>query len=142
MPKSSMFVHLIWSTKNRKPLINKDLKTELLNFIESYCKENAIKIVAINCVEDHIHILISLGTGQMVAKIVRLIKGSSSFWVNKNNLSKIKFEWQTSYISVSLSLTSVSKVKQYISNQEEHHRKVTFQEEYDKFIKGYGLQEE
>ncbi len=142
MPKSSMFVHLIWSTKNRQPLINKELKVVLLGFIEHYCVENSIKILAINCVEDHIHILISLGTGQMVAKIIRLIKGASSFWINKNNLCTTKFEWQTSYISVSLSLTSVSKVKQYIANQEEHHRKATFQEEYDKFIKGYGLQEE
>lgn len=142
MPKSSMFVHMMWSTKNREPYINKELKPLLLKFIEQYGVDNSIRILAINCVEDHIHILISLGTGQMVAKIVRLLKGASSFWINKNKLSKFKFECQDSYISVTLSLTSVAKVKQYIANQEEHHREVTFLDEYTKFIKCYGLQDE
>ena len=142
MPQSSIFIHLIWSTKNRFPFITKDLKPQLLAFLKQYSIDNSIKIEAVNCVEDHIHILISLGTGQMVAKLVRLQKGASSFWINKNNLSKEKFEWQDSYIALSVSLTSVSKVKQYIANQEEHHRKTTFTEEYNKFMEGYNLKDE
>ena len=134
MPYTKVLIHFIWSTKNREHLISKELKPLLLHHI----KENSIKkeifIDTINCVSDHIHLLISLGTDQTIAKTSMLIKGESSFWLNKQNLIINKFEWQDEYIALSVSYSAVDKVRAYISNQEIHHKKKTFAEEYEEFI--------
>jgi REP element-mobilizing transposase RayT len=71
---------------------------------------------------------------------MQLIKGESSYWINKNRLTKEKFEWQNEYFAVSVSESMLDKVRDYIKNQEEHHRKKTFQEEYDEFISKYGFE--
>jgi putative transposase len=134
MPYTKVLIHFIWSTKNRQHLITKELKPLLLEHI----KENSIKkeifILALNCISDHIHLLVSLGTEQTIAKTAMLIKGESSFWVNKQNLLDTKFEWQDEYIALSVSYSASDKVKAYILNQEEHHRKKTFAEEYEEFL--------
>ncbi len=130
---------MMWSTKNRIPLISDDLKPKLLQHI----KENSIKkgfhIDFQNCVQDHIHILINLHPDQKLSDIIQLIKGESSFWINHNNLIKRKFEWQDEYIAVSVSESIVNRVRDYIKNQEEHHRKLTFMDEYNEFMKKYGF---
>ncbi len=137
MPYTKVLIHFIWATKNREHLIHKELKPLLLQHI----KENSIKkeifIDMLNCVSDHIHLLVSLGTEQTIAKIAMLIKGKSSFWVNKQKLSKSKFEWQDEYIALSVSFSAVDKVRAYISNQEIHHRKKTFAEEYEEFLNAH-----
>ena len=83
--------------------------------------------------------LVSVKGDQSISKLVMLIKGESSFWVNKNNLSKFKFEWQEEFIAVSVSESVVPKVREYIKKQEEHHKTKSFKEEYDLFIKNYGF---
>ena len=85
------------------------------------------------------HALISLGAEQTISKIVQLLKGESSFWINQNNLSKTKFEWQDDYFAVSVSESNLDKVREYIMNQEIHHSKKTFQQECDEFVKKYGF---
>ena len=77
---------------------------------------------------------------QTIQKIVQLIKGESSFWINKNNLIAEKFDWQDEYFAVSVSESVVDKVRNYIKNQEEHHSKKTFEQEYDEFIVKYGFE--
>jgi putative transposase len=134
-----VWIHYIWSTKNRMDFINSELKNKLLEHIKSNCKVKEIWLDTLNCTEDHIHMLISLGAEQTISKIVMLIKGESSYWVNKNKLSKIKFEWQTEYMAISVSESGVEKVREYIRNQVEHHRKKAFSEEYDTFMKKYGV---
>jgi len=84
-------------------------------------------------------LLISLGADQTIAKTIGLIKGESSNWVNKQNFGGVKFEWQEEYIALSVSSSIVDKVRIYIARQEEHHKKKTFAEEYDEFIKASGL---
>ena len=135
----NVYLHLIWSTKNRSKIITKELKPLLLNHIKSNSKKKGIFIVEINCVSDHIHILISLGSDQSIGKIVQLIKGESSHWVNQNKLVRGKFEWQDDYIAVSVSKSISDKVKKYIINQEEHHRKKSFIEEVEEFRKKYSF---
>jgi REP element-mobilizing transposase RayT len=76
-----------------------------------------------------------------MSKIMQLVKGESSFWINKQNLCNKKFEWQDEYFAVSVSESMLDSVRGYILNQEEHHRKKTYQEEYDEFITKYGFQE-
>lgn len=140
MPYTKVLIHFIWATKNREPLITKDLKPLLLQHI----KENSIKkeifIDTLNCVSDHIHLLVSLGTEQTIAKTAMLIKGESSFWANKQNLVKSKFEWQDEYIALSVSFSAIDKVRAYIANQETHHQKKTFSEEYEEFLEAHHFQ--
>ena len=93
----------------------------------------------LNCVDDHIHLLVSLGTEQTMAKVAMLIKGESSFWLNKQKLIKQKFEWQEEYIALSVSESAIAKVRAYIANQEEHHKKKTFIQEYEEFLKVHGF---
>ncbi len=81
----------------------------------------------------------SLGSDQSIAKVIGLIKGESSNWVNKQEFSNTKFEWQDEYIAISVSPSVVDKVRVYIFNQEEHHKKKTFADEYDEFIKASGV---
>jgi len=135
MPYIKIWIHLIFSTKNRKPLINKELKFEIIKHIKDNAKEKGIYIDFLNAVEDHIHLLISLGSDQKVSDIARLIKGESSHWINKNNLSGEKFEWQEEYIALSVSNSMINKVRKYIENQENHHKKMSFSEEYELLLK-------
>ena len=139
MPYIKIWIHLIFSTKNRDKLISKALKPKLLNHIRENAVKKEIYIDFINCVEDHCHILLSLGGSQSVSDMALLIKGESSNWVNKNKLSKVHFAWQEEYIAVSISESQVNRVRDYIKNQEEHHRVKSFSEEYDLFIKKYGF---
>ena len=139
MPYTKVMIHFIWSTKNRQPLINKELKPLLLNHIKENSIKKGIFIDCQNCVEDHIHQLISLGTEQTISKTAMLIKGESSIWVNRQNIIKHKFEWQDEYIALSVSESAIQKVRDYIARQEEHHKKKSFSQEYDEFLKIHGF---
>jgi len=121
---------------------------ESRQLVWKHIKENAIQkgiyIDFINGYEDHCHCLISLNINQSVDKVMQLIKGESSFWINKNrhlfpNLKGRKFEWQDEYFALSVSESVVDKVRNYIKNQEEHHKKKTFKEEYDEIIEKYNI---
>ncbi len=90
----------------------------MLEHIKSNAKKKGIFIIEINCVSDHIHILISLGSDQSIGKVVQLIKGESSHWINQNKLVRGKFEWQDDYIAVFVSKSILDKVRKYITNQE------------------------
>lgn len=140
MPFIKIWIHLIFSTKNRANLITNKLKPKLIAHIRENAELKNVYLDSINCVSDHIHLLISLKGDQSVSKITMLLKGESSHWVNDNNLTNYKFEWQDEYIAVSIGESSLSKVRKYIADQEKHHRKKTFAEEYEEFIKVYGFE--
>jgi len=130
-----IWVHLVFSTKNRERMITDDLKLKLLEHIKINAKEKELWIDSINCMADHMHVLISLGREQSVGKAAMLIKGESSFWINNNKLIAGKFVWQDDYYAVSVGEKGVNRLRNYIANQEKHHRKKSFQEEYDEIIK-------
>ena len=134
MPFTKVYIHYIWSTKKREPLITPELKPLLLKHIKENSLKKDIFITAINCVSDHIHLLVSLSKEQTIAKTAMLIKGESSFWINKQNLTKFKFEWQAEYIALSVQYNSIQQVVAYIGNQEEHHKKKSFTTEYNEFL--------
>lgn len=140
MPFIKIWIHLIYSTKNRAHLITKELKPVLLAHIKENAKSKDIYLDSVNCVSDHIHMLVSLKGEQSISKVTMLLKGESSFWINNNKLSNLKFEWQDEYLAVSIGESSLTKVRKYIADQEEHHKKKTFAEEYEEFIKVYGFQ--
>ena len=132
-------IHYIWATKNRYPSITAELKPILLEHIKDNANKKGIHIDTLNCVADHIHLLISLGTDQTVSKVAQLIKGESSYWMNQNNIVTDKFEWQDEYIALSVSESGLDKVRKYIMNQEAHHKLKTLAEEYEEFQKAYGF---
>lgn len=141
MPFLKVYIHFVWSTKNRVPyLATKELRQKVWNHIRENAKEKGIFIDFINGYSDHCHCLVSLGVDQTMQKVMQLIKGESSFWINKNNILNEKFEWQDEYFAVSVSESMIDIVRNYIKNQEEHHSKKTFQQEYDEFINKYGFE--
>jgi putative transposase len=134
-----IWVHLVWTTKNREPLLSADIRKQLFDHIRKNAAEKGIYIDFINGYIEHVHCLISLGSGQNIDKILMLLKGESSNWINKNKIFRRKFAWQDEYFAVSVSESAVNRVREYIKNQEEHHRKKSFQEEYNDFMRKYGF---
>lgn len=141
MPYISVYIHCVWSTKNRECFLDSpELRLQVWKHIRENALGKEIFIDTIGGHQDHCHCLISLGNEQTLSKVMQLIKGESSYWINKNKLCKKKFEWQDEYFAVSVSESIVDKVRDYIRNQEEHHKKTSFQEEYDQFIEKFGFQ--
>jgi REP element-mobilizing transposase RayT len=139
MPFIKIWVHLVWATKKRTPLLTKEIRQQVFTHIRENAVSKNIHIDFINGHIDHVHCLVSLNQEQTVAKIIQLIKGEASFWINKNDLCNEKFEWQDEYFAVSVSESGVNSVREYIKNQEEHHQKKCFQQEYDEFTEKYGF---
>jgi putative transposase len=134
-----IWLHFVWTTKNRAPLLTDQIRRHVFDHIRANALTKGIFIEVINGYHEHVHCLCSLGTDQSVDKIIMLMKGESSFWINKNKLTGSKFEWQDSYFAVSVSESGLPGVRDYIKNQAEHHRRKSFQEEYDEFIRRYGF---
>ncbi|MEJ2614490.1 MAG: IS200/IS605 family transposase [Ignavibacteriaceae bacterium] len=139
MPYIRIWIHIIWTTKNRERIITKQIKSKLLNHIRENAKTKNIFIDFINCEPEHVHATISLSSDQTISIVMQLIKGESSNWVNKNKLVQGHFEWQDEYIAVSVSESMINKIRDYIKNQEKHHRRKSFAEEYNEFIEKYGF---
>ncbi len=141
MPYINVNIHFVWSTKNRIPfLATKDQRMALWLHIKDNAKKKEIYVDFVNGYTDHCHCLVSLGVDQTISEVMQLIKGESSFWVNKTQLCAQKFQWQDDYYAVSVSQGHIEKVRNYIKNQEDHHRKKTFQNECDEFLEHYGFQ--
>lgn len=141
MPFVKVYIHFVWSTKNRYPFLrSKELRQKVWNHIRENAREKNIFIDFVNGYSDHCHCLVSMGRDQTIEKVMQLIKGESSFWMNKNQLTKEKFEWQDEYFAVSVSESAIETVRNYIRNQEAHHSKKSFQQEHDEFISKYGFE--
>ena len=121
-------------------LETQEIRQKMWNHIIENAKEKGIYIDFINGYSEHCHCLISLGVDQTIQKVMQLIKGESSFWMNKQKLILDKFEWQEEYFAVSISESVLDRERNYIKNQEQHHSKKTFDEEYNEFIMKYGFQ--
>jgi putative transposase len=141
MPYVKVYIHFVWSTKNREPyMATKEIRQKIWAHIRENARTKGIFIDFINGYAEHCHCLVSLGIDQTIEKTMQLIKGESSFWINKNQLINQKFEWQDEYFAVSVSQSMLDKVRNYIKNQEEHHSSQAFDEEFDEMISKYGFQ--
>lgn len=133
-----IYIHLVFSTNSRIPFLNTpELRVRVWKHIKENASKKGIFIDMINGYTDHCHCLISLSSNQNIEKIVQLIKGESSYWINKNQLTHEKFSWQDEYFAVSVSESMRDIIIAYIKNQEKHHQKKTFAEEYQEFIEKY-----
>ncbi|MBS4028781.1 MAG: IS200/IS605 family transposase [Ignavibacteriales bacterium] len=136
-----VYIHMVFSTKNREPFLNsKELRKQVFQHIKQNAEEKEIWLDCVNGYSDHAHCLISLNKNQSISKVAQLIKGESSFWINQNNLTENKFMWQDDYWTVGVSESHLQQNREYIFQQEEHHRKTTFKEEVEEFMRKYGWQ--
>ncbi len=134
-----IWIHAVWTVKNRQTLLSVDVRKKLLDHIHKNALEKEILMEIVNGHNNHVHCLFRLKNNQSVDWVMQMIKGESSHWFNKSGISKLKHLLQKEYFGVSVSESQVKKVVDYISNQEEHHKKKTWEEEYDEFIKNYGF---
>lgn len=132
-----VMIHAVWGTKNRYPFLTKEIRQAVVEHIKQNAVTKEIHIDTINGHTDHLHCLFALNTDMSISKALQLIKGESAFWINKQELTENKFEWADEYFAASVSESNLNKVRAYINGQEQHHQKVTFTEEYDKFISSY-----
>jgi len=142
MPQSlaNIYVHLIFSTKERFPFLSPEVRPDLHSYMSTVLANLNSPAVLINSVEDHVHILFNMGRTVTLAQVVEDVKKSSSKWIKTQRLSFSKFAWQAGYGGFSVSESNTPKVANYIQNQEEHHRVKSFQEEYREFLTKHKIQ--
>lgn len=141
MPHSfnKIWIHAIWSTKQRQPLITRKVEFKIYNFLRLEFIELGCPVRIINGMPDHLHSLFLLSPQRSIADIVKYVKGSSSHSINSQNLMTKKFSWQTGYAAYSVSESQLERVFQYIKNQKQHHLRKTFSQEHDEFLTLHGL---
>lgn len=135
MPQSygSAYLHIVFSTKHRQQVLTPELHTEFTRYITPILHENKVRFIAEGGMPDHVHLLIDLGREVTIATILREIKAKSSAWLKKKLMHD--FSWQSGYGYFSVSPSQLQQVVRYIQNQEEHHRRKTFEEEYEEILK-------
>ncbi|MDN3675463.1 IS200/IS605 family transposase [Flavobacterium branchiarum] len=132
---SQLYVHIVFAVKGRQNLISKKRKDEIYKYITVIVTNKGQKLIAINGVSDHIHILVGLKPDKSLSDLVRDIKANSSKFINDKKWINGKFEWQTGFGAFSYSHSQLTNVINYIRNQEEHHKVKTFKDEYIEFLK-------
>jgi REP element-mobilizing transposase RayT len=139
MPQSlaKIYVHMIFSTKNREPLLDQDVRTELYSYLGGALNNLDCQPIEIGGTADHAHILCCLSKNLSLSRLIEEIKTSSSRWIKAKEPRLAQFHWQNGYGAFSVSQSHLNAVIPYIRQQEEHHRKVTFQEEFLEFLRKY-----
>jgi len=133
-------LHLIFSTKNRAPLLTAAVRPELNSYLAGILRHWDSPAIVVGSVEDHVHLLFCLSRNHALSKVVEEVKKSSSKWVKVKGPAFAEFHWQNGYGAFSVSQSNVPAVRAYVERQEEHHRKVTFQEEFRAFLKRHGVE--
>jgi REP element-mobilizing transposase RayT len=141
MPNTYTQIHIqfVFAVKHRAAIIHDSWKVELFKYITGIVETNKHKMICINGVSDHLHLLIGVRPHQSISDLMQDVKGSSSKWINEKKFLNSKFEWQEGYGAFSYAKSQVKNVIEYINNQEMHHQKRTFREEYLEFLKKYDI---
>ena len=135
-----LWTHLIFSTKNRFPfLTDKVVRAEMHAYLAEVLRNHDCETLIVGGVEDHVHALFTLSRTLPIASIVKEVKRTSSGWIKEVVPKLAKFHWQGGYAAFSVSQSNLQEGIRYIENQEEHHKRVTFQDEYRAFLKAYGV---
>lgn len=138
MSWTRIWIHGVFATKYRAPVLRDEIRMGVFMHIKTYAMSKGIELDVVNGYHDHAHCLICLARGQTLADVMKIIKGESAYWINKNKLTKTKFVWQDDYWAVSVSEKHVTRVRGYILRQEEHHKGKTFETEINRFMLKYG----
>ncbi|HXT10656.1 MAG TPA: IS200/IS605 family transposase [Candidatus Angelobacter sp.] len=136
----SSYFHCVFSTKDRRPLINPNLRERLWPFLGGIARHNKMKAIEIGGVEDHVHILLSLPPTVAISKAIQLIKGGSSKWIHETFPQQRLFSWQEKHGAFSVSVSHLEIITAYIRNQEAHHRNMSFKEEFEALLKKHQIE--
>jgi putative transposase len=135
--KLALYLHVVWATWDRLPLIKPEIERRLLRNIESEAQGLGCKVLAINCTDDHVHVLLAIPTTVSIADLVKQMKGVSSHFANDELELEYQFKWQGSYGAFTVSRWDVDKIKQYVKRQKEHHAtgelRPEFEETFEEF---------
>jgi putative transposase len=137
---SQVHLHFVFTVKYRTGIIRNEWKDRLYQYISGIVQKNEHKMIAINGMSDHIHMLVGFRMNQSIAGLMKDVKQFSSKWINENKLVPGRFEWQEGYGVFSYSMSHVKSVIDYILNQDQHHKKKTFLAEYKEFLEKFGIE--
>ena len=136
---TQIYLHLVFAVQNRMSLIQPEWKNELYKYITGIVQNNKHKLIAINGMPDHIHIAVGYKPHQLIPDLLQDVKGNSSKWINEKKFVRAKFNWQSGYGAFSFSHSHMDRVAKYIQNQEKHHKRKTFQDEYKELLQKYDV---
>ena len=136
---TQLYFHIVFAVKGRSNYISEQWKDELYKYISGIIANKNQKLMIVNGMPNHIHLLIGTKPNCNLSDLIRDIKANSSKWINEKKFTNFHFEWQTGFGAFTVSQSVVPNVIEYIKNQEEHHRKKTFKEEYVEFLKAYKI---
>lgn len=139
---TQLHIHAVFAVKYRNAVIDKSWRSKLMGVIGNLINENKCKNLIVNGVEDHVHCFFGLKPTISISDLMQNVKGLSSKYVNDNNLTEDRFEWQVGYGAFSYSKSQVNSVFKYIQNQEAHHKSQTFREEYIEMLTKFGIKYE
>ncbi|KQO29717.1 transposase [Flavobacterium sp. Leaf82] len=134
-----VYIQAVFAVKYREALITNECKSKILSVIGNLINETGCKTIIVNGVEDHVHCLLSLKPTISVSELMKIVKGKSSKFINDHHLTTHKFAWQEGYGVFSYSKPHIDAVYKYIANQEEHHKKQNFKDEYSSFLDKYNV---
>lgn len=137
---TQIYIHFVFATKERCPQLQNQKQQHIYAYIVSKAKENECYVKAIGGTSDHLHVLVALDPKHSISEIAKVLKGSSSHYINEKKLSPKHFEWQTGYGAFSVAQSNLDIVVKYIRNQVEHHKNVTFGVEFLSLLKKYKIQ--
>jgi putative transposase len=137
---TQIHIQCVIAVKFRLSLIQPTWKERLQQYVTGIVQTNGHKMISINSMPDHLHLFFGFRPNQSLADLMRMVKGESSEWINKENFNPSTFRWQEGYGGFSYSRSHIKSVATYIENQEEHHRKKTFLEEYKEFLKKFEVE--
>lgn len=136
---TQIYLHIVFAVQNRISLIQPEWKNELYKYITGIVKNNGHKLIAINGVSNHLHLAVGYKPHQLIPELLQDIKANSSKWINEKRFIRGKFNWQAGYGAFSFSHSQIDAVVKYINNQEKHHKKKAFREEYIEMLKKYNV---
>ena len=136
---TQLYTHAVFSTKNRQNDLTPKIRTEVYAYICGIVQNQEGQVISIGGTLDHVHILFSMAPKISVSEMLKNIKGSSSMWLNKQTFNCPKFKWQAGFGAFTVSYSQLDSVKQYIENQEEHHKKYSFKDEFRVLLKKHNI---
>ena len=136
---TQLYIHCVFEVKYRAEILDADWDQRLRLYISAIVQNNGHKMIAINNMPDHLHFFVGLNPNQSISDMLRLAKGNSSEWINKQGFTKRKFYWQEGYGAFSHSKSQINSVVQYISKQQDHHKKISFLDEYKKMLDNFDV---
>ena len=137
---TNLLFHIIYSSKYRKPAIGSQWKEDLYGYIGGIVRDQKGTLLQIGGIEDHVHLLAKLSPTIAVSDVLRKVKSNSSKWINERPDVRRKFQWQSGYAAFSVSESQMPTVAEYIANQAEHHRELTFEEEFVAMLKKHNIE--